>query len=236
VIGRAQVMPFLFHVSPEEVDGPLAQFQSTVYHRDDVHAMVRSLNSHLERPLSPELLDRTFDKWWEDLDVQLRDISLLSGNETRTFYRWLYTRSDLDVNSLEAEFRSAWIISNEAERYLDQTMKAKIRAACELGKTFKYFLPRYKDYDQSDLRTLVEDFPNNVHFKLFPKDEFESQAPSDYIILNPDGEGELRVLVKLPLGEHGQQEYWFKTNDRSARSFVSRFRRLWDGHLSAVAA
>jgi hypothetical protein len=38
----------------------------------------------------------------------------------------------------------------------------------------------------------------------------------------------LRVLVKVPLGEHGPNDYWFQTSDRSARSFVSRFRKLWE--------
>jgi hypothetical protein len=86
------------------------------------------------------------------------------------------------------------------------------------------------------MKTLVQAFPDNIAYKLFKKDGFESQAPSGYIILNPDGDGELRVLVKLPLGDLGQEEYWFKTNDRSARNFVSRFRKLWDGYPAAVAA
>lgn len=88
---------------------------------------------------------------------------------------------------------------------------------------------------EAELKSLVQAFPKNVAYKVFATDEFETQAPSEYIILNPDGDGDLRVLVKLPLGEHGQQEFWFETNDRSARSFVSRFRKLWEGSPAPVA-
>jgi hypothetical protein len=140
------------------------------------------------------------------------------------------------VNSLDAEYSSAWIVTNEAERYFDQAMKEKIKAACRLGKSFRYFLPIREEYEyEAELKSLVQAFPKNVAYKVFATDEFETQAPSEYIILNPDGDGDLRVLVKLPLGEHGQQEFWFETNDRSARSFVSRFRKLWEGSPAPVA-
>ena len=237
VIERAHVIPFLFQVDADELEGPLSQFQSTIYEREDLRAMVRTINSHTQMPVPIDILDRTFDKWWGDLNVQLMDIPVASGNETRTFYEWLYTRPDLDVNSIDAEYKSAWIITNEVERYFDQNMKEKIKAACRRGKTFRYFLPGYEEYEyQGELKGFVQAFPDNFAYKLFAKDEFESLAPSDYIILNPDGDGDLRVLVKLPLGDHGQQEYWFKTNDRSARNFVSRFRKLWDAHPATVAA
>jgi hypothetical protein len=236
VLNRAFVMPFLFHVAPDDLEGPLAQFQSTVYDHDDVRAMVRSINNHRETPLNADLLDRTFEKWWGDLEAQLDEVSMSTRTETRTYYPWLYTRADLDVNSIDAEYKSAWIVANNADRYLDVNMKEKIRAACEVGKTFRYFLPSHEEYEyQSELESLVRAYPDRVAFKLFAKDEFERQAPADYIILNPDGDGDLRVLVKLPLEEHGQQEYWFKTNDRSARSFVSRFRKLWDAPQPAAA-
>jgi hypothetical protein len=237
VIDRAHVVPFLFHVNAEELGGPLSQFQSTVYQREDVRAMVRSLNSQMNPPVSSEILDRTFDKWWGDLNAQLQAIPLASGNETRTFYQWLYTRADLDVNSIDAEYETAWIITNEVERYFDQNMKEKVKAACRHGKKFRYFLPGYEEYEfTSELKALVNAYPENVAYKIFTKDEFENQAPSEYIILNPDGEGELRVLVKLPLGDYRQEEYWFRTDDRSARSFVTRFRKLWDTRPANAAA
>jgi hypothetical protein len=235
VISRSRVVPLLFHVNPEELDGPLSQFQSTVYQKDDVRAMVRSINQQMTAPLSPEILDRTFDKWWDDLNHQLQGIDVKSGRETRTYYDWLYTRADL-ANIFDDEYKSVWIVTDEAERYFDQKTKDQIKAACKRGTTFQYFLPIAQAYEyQADLQAFGDAFPG-FSFKLFGKDDFESQAPSEYIMLNPAGDGDLKVLVKVPLGEHGPQDYWFKTNDRSARSFVSRFRNLWESGRSSVAA
>ena len=121
-----------------------------------------------------------------------------------------------------------WIVTNEAERYFDQRMKEQIKEACQAGTKFQYFLPGAQEYEHStDLSAFAAALPG-FKIKLFSKDDFESQAPSEYIMLNPDGPGDLRVLVKVPLGEHGPNDYWFQTSDRSARSFVSRFRKLWE--------
>jgi hypothetical protein len=227
VISRAHVVPFLFQVNPEELDGPLAQFQSTVYGKDDVLALVRSINREMQPSLSAEILERTFEKWWDDLDRALMKVNLRAGNETRTYYEWLYTRADL-MNILDSKYSSVWIVTNEAERYFDQRMKEQIRAACQAGTTFQYFLPGAQEYEYStDLSTFAASLPR-FKIRLFTKDDFESQAPSEYIMLNPDGPGDLRVLVKVPLGEHGPNDFWFQTSDRSARSFVSRFRKLWE--------
>ena len=227
VISRAHVVPFLFQVNPEELDGPLSQFQSTVYGKDDVLALVRSINREMQPSLNPEVLERTFEKWWDDLDRALLKVNLRAGNETRTYYEWLYTRADL-LNILDSKYSSVWIVTNEAERYFDQRMKEQIKEACQAGTKFQYFLPGAQEYEHStDLSAFAAALPG-FKIKLFSKDDFESQAPSEYIMLNPDGPGDLRVLVKVPLGEHGPNDYWFQTSDRSARSFVSRFRKLWE--------
>jgi hypothetical protein len=235
-ISRACVMPFLFHVHPDDIDGPLSQFQSTIYEKQDIFNMVHSINTRTHKPLKQELLNKTFEKWWRELETGLHAISVTSQTETRAFYEWLCTREDLDVYIGAAEFKTVWIVTNETERYLDQSMKAQILAACQQGKKFRYFLPRADEYEyQAELDQMVQTFRDNVSFKLFATDEFESQVASDYIICNPDGGGELRVLVKLPFEDHRSQEYWLKTNDRSARSFVARFRCMWDGQKVAAA-
>jgi hypothetical protein len=82
----------------------------------------------------------------------------------------------------------------------------------------------------------MADSCKGLAFKLFKAEEFETQVASDYIICNPDGDGVLSVRVKLPLGDTEQREYWFKTNDRSARNFVNRFQKLWQCQSHEIAA
>jgi hypothetical protein len=232
-IGHSWIIPFLFHVKPEELDGPLEQFQSATFGRQGVFGMIQSVNNHIKAPLPPEILERTFGMWWRELEAELNNISLISENETRAYYQWLYTREDLDIYNAEAQNKSVWIITADAGRYLDQSMRVQVVAGCRQGTQFRYFLPRSDDY-QFELQKMVETCPN-VAYRLFPTAEFESQAASDYVVFNPDGDGELSVLIKLPVGDHGL-EYWFKTNDKAARNFVTRFRKLWEAHNTAAAS
>lgn len=66
-IDSSRVCTLLIGLSPSDVQGPLAQFQATLPNKEDVHKLVKSINSALgERHLEVTLLDRVFDKWWDD--------------------------------------------------------------------------------------------------------------------------------------------------------------------------
>src|SRR5580765_2638278 len=60
---KSYVSPFVFGVDPTKLEGPLQQFQSTVYQRDDVFNLLRSINSRLdvEHQIAFEVLKKEFD-------------------------------------------------------------------------------------------------------------------------------------------------------------------------------
>lgn len=65
-----RVCPLLFDLEPSDVDGPLAQFQTSKFEQDEVYKLVYSLNSALpdnDARLSEQRLLRAFEKWWPDL-------------------------------------------------------------------------------------------------------------------------------------------------------------------------
>jgi hypothetical protein len=66
---KTNVVPFLYGVKRSEVQGPLLQFQSTIFEKDDIHKLLKSLNQRLPEPerLKDEALAKSFDKWWPDL-------------------------------------------------------------------------------------------------------------------------------------------------------------------------
>lgn len=72
-IDKSNVTPFLFNVKRSEVQGPLLQFQSTVYEKEDVARLVTSINRRLEPEdkLEETLLSKSFDVWWPQLKAQL---------------------------------------------------------------------------------------------------------------------------------------------------------------------
>ena len=74
VIDKSNVSPFLFNIKRSDVQGPLLQFQSTVYEVEDVFKLVKSLNKRIEdgHRLSEDQVRRAFDVWWPQLDTSLK--------------------------------------------------------------------------------------------------------------------------------------------------------------------
>jgi hypothetical protein len=75
-IDKSYVSPFLFHIKRSEVQGPLLQFQSTIYDRDDVFKLLVSMNSKLEMQerLDEPQLQKSFSVWWPQLQGELDNI------------------------------------------------------------------------------------------------------------------------------------------------------------------
>ena len=75
-IDKANVSPFLFNVKRSEIQGPLLQFQSTIYEKEDVCRLVASVNRRLvaEEKLEDGLLAKSFEVWWPKLQEQLDEV------------------------------------------------------------------------------------------------------------------------------------------------------------------
>ena len=63
------VCPYLLDIGPDVLRGPLAQFQSTKFNRDDTKKLLETINNTLgSNSLSQKILDAQFEKWWPDLE------------------------------------------------------------------------------------------------------------------------------------------------------------------------
>lgn len=72
-ISQSLVCPFLFNLKPSQVKGPLEQFQSAVFDKDDVKKLVSAINKASgEASLKDDLLNKTFEKWWPDFEAKLK--------------------------------------------------------------------------------------------------------------------------------------------------------------------
>src|SRR5256886_4945790 len=63
-IDAARVAPLLVGVAIKDVPGPLAQFQCTVFEKEDVRRLVRSINGASDAPIAPVDLHRAFERHW----------------------------------------------------------------------------------------------------------------------------------------------------------------------------
>ena len=74
-VSESRVYTLLSDVEIADLRWPLAQFQATSLHKDDVSKMLRDINKDLARlgePFSPDdILEEAFDLWWPKLEEKL---------------------------------------------------------------------------------------------------------------------------------------------------------------------
>lgn len=72
---KSFVTPFLFDIKRAEVNGPILQFQSTVFEKDDVKKLLHTLNKACgESGITHSMLDKAFDVWYPTLEESLNKI------------------------------------------------------------------------------------------------------------------------------------------------------------------
>jgi len=75
MMDKSSVCPFIFDLKRAEVKGPILQFQSTIFEKDDVKKLLLSLNKSCgELSLKEDLLSKSFDVWWPKLEEELNKI------------------------------------------------------------------------------------------------------------------------------------------------------------------
>lgn len=66
---KSFVTPFLFDIKRSEVKGPILQFQSTIFEKDDIKKMVKTLNKACgDSGISESRLEKSFDVWYPNLE------------------------------------------------------------------------------------------------------------------------------------------------------------------------
>jgi hypothetical protein len=76
VFGQSRVCPLLLGMAPCDLEGPLEVFQSTVFEKEDVFKLVKSLNEELgNMKLDPVILKDSFDKFWPDLEKEVEEVA-----------------------------------------------------------------------------------------------------------------------------------------------------------------
>ena len=72
---KSFVSPFLFDIKRSEVNGPILQFQSTIFDKADLKKLVKTLNKACDKDrLHDSRLDKAFDVWYPTLEEQLNQL------------------------------------------------------------------------------------------------------------------------------------------------------------------
>lgn len=80
-IETSRVCTYLLDLRPAELTGPWVQFQTTSATKDDTLRLLRTLNNALgESARTAEQLERTFARWWPDLESRLQAVAKARNN------------------------------------------------------------------------------------------------------------------------------------------------------------
>ncbi|MEX0964514.1 MAG: TIR domain-containing protein [Pseudohongiellaceae bacterium] len=72
---KSFVSPFLFDIKRSEVNGPILQFQSTIFEKEDVKKLLLSLNkADNGEQLTSERLEKALGVWYPDLESRLKKL------------------------------------------------------------------------------------------------------------------------------------------------------------------
>ena len=72
---KSFVTPFLFDIKRSEVNGPILQFQSTIFDKEDIKKLLQTLNKACgESGISASMLDRAFEVWYPTLEKELNEL------------------------------------------------------------------------------------------------------------------------------------------------------------------
>jgi hypothetical protein len=93
VIEKSRVCPLLFGIEPTDVIGPLAFLQGAKFNKEEIKRVMKMINASLdEQGLNNDILDRSFNRCWPDLDSAVTKILEGSTKDAK-----VTKRSDRDI-------------------------------------------------------------------------------------------------------------------------------------------
>ncbi|MBU4227264.1 toll/interleukin-1 receptor domain-containing protein [bacterium] len=71
----SRLCPILFDIQNTDLTGPLKQFQTTEFNKNDFKKLVSAINANYgENKLQAKVLDSVFEKWWPELEAKVNTI------------------------------------------------------------------------------------------------------------------------------------------------------------------
>lgn len=132
----SNVIPFLFGLKRSEVQGPLLQFQSVVYAKEDVRKLVISINkAQREDKLEESRLDRIFNVWWPKLEKDLSELAAETRpkkSQRKAVESSIPSESEILEEILELSRRQQQII-NRPDRLLPEEYLMSVIAEAKTG-------------------------------------------------------------------------------------------------------
>lgn len=74
-VENSRLVPLTIDLAPADIENPLAQFQAMRLVQGDLQDLLKTMNVSCSSPIADTVLDKTFRKWWPDLESEISKIS-----------------------------------------------------------------------------------------------------------------------------------------------------------------
>jgi len=76
IVSSSSVCPFLLDMKSTDLKGPLVQFQSTLFDKEEILKLIKTINNKADQNerLDESAVDKAFVVWWPTLELQLKEI------------------------------------------------------------------------------------------------------------------------------------------------------------------
>jgi len=203
-VGISRICPILFNIENTDLQGPLTQFQTTKFNRDEIRMLVGSINSACERRLDDLVLDKVYNKWWPELDTPvtlLLEKPIVTKDKAARTERELAEETLALVRSISRdvqakprysrertispmEFKSLW---DEMARLKEDLEHNELNAARDhlnaLERQITYITSVDRDF--LPLRDVVESDPKILRDKVLEINKWLKQAATSDMDKNP---------------------------------------------------
>jgi len=168
-LDKSRICPVLFGIENTDLKGPLVQFQTTRFDKDDFLKLVRSINNSCgEQKLEDAILIEVFDMFWPKLEKEIKQTIAISKDTNPKVIR---TEREL-VEEILTLTRSFAIHNRVVQNFSPV-------ALVNLNQSFRELLNAAKGSDQKELLPLIEKLePPIIHFtQLYWEDKGVRERP-----------------------------------------------------------
>jgi len=72
-VDSSRVIPLAIDLSLADIKNPLGQFQGSLLTKEGLREVVVSINASCDQSISADRLQKSFEKWWPDLESELKE-------------------------------------------------------------------------------------------------------------------------------------------------------------------
>lgn len=132
-LGHERVCVVYIDIEPSELQAPLSLFQGTKLEKNDIFALVKTLNKSQKEPVPEKVLDKSLERGWQDLETAIKHAIASSADKQQKKPRKPATDEILtDISSAVQRIESR-LSSLETKSQTTSTVRRKLSLPAEYG-------------------------------------------------------------------------------------------------------